>query len=119
MAKREWTLSFPCGHEGCQERSRWSYQTKRDLVESFEQKHYSGGRWRCIRHTKPNEVLSPENPETRAELVVEQKPYGRYFGNFGFVSGPGFKVFASDLPEGAKVIVTATLVLPASPEKEG
>lgn len=119
MAKREWPLSFTCAHEGCRETANYRYSTKRDLMESFELKNYSNGRWRCIRHSKPDEVLSPENMETRAELVVEQKPYGRYFGNFGFVSGPGFKVFASDLPEGAKVIVTATLVLPASPEKEG
>ena len=112
MARREWPLRFVCGHEGCNETANYRYETKRDMMESFELKHYSHGRWKCVRHTRPNEVLSPENMATVAELVVEQKPQGRYFGSAGFVSGPGFKVFAADLPEGSKVVISATLVLP-------
>ena len=76
---------------------------------------YSNGRWRCVRHSQPDEVLSAENPETTCELTVEQKPGGRYFGNFGFVHGPGFKAFAKDFPEGTKIVVTATLIPPSEP----
>jgi len=112
MSRREWPLRFVCGHEGCAETANYRYSTKRDMMESFELKHYSHGRWRCTRHTRPHEVLGIGNRETHAEIIVEQKPHGRYFGHTGFVSGPGFKVFADDLPEGAKVLVTATLVLP-------
>jgi hypothetical protein len=82
------------------------------MLESFELKNYSNGRWFCVRHSKPNEVLSLENRETCAELISEERPYGRYFGNFGFVHGPGFKAFAKDFPAGTKIIVTARLVLP-------
>ena len=114
MARREWPLRFVCSEEGCTESANYRYSTRRDLMESFELKHYSNGRWRCIRHARPNEVLSANNPETQAELTVEQKDYGRFFGNVGFVSGPGFKAFAEDFPAGAKIVVTATLVLPAS-----
>lgn len=112
MSRREWPLMFVCGHEGCTERANYRYQTKRDLMESFELKHYSNGRWRCSRHARPDEVLSADNRETRAELTVEQMPHGRYFGHSGFVSGPGFKAFAADFPAGTKVIVTTMLVLP-------
>lgn len=115
MARREWPLHFTCAHEGCREAANYRYSTKRDLMESFELKNYSNGRWRCIRHSKPNEVLSHDNPETRAELTVDQKEHGRYFESSGFISGPGFRAFAKDFPPGAKVIVTATLVLPDAP----
>ena len=82
------------------------------MAESFEVKNYSGGRWKCVRHSRPDEVLSESNRQTSIELTVEQKPYGRYFGNTGFLSGPGFKAFAADFPAGAKVIVSAVLILP-------
>ncbi len=112
MARREWPLRFVCGHEGCTESANYRYQTRRDLVESFELKNYSDGRWRCIRHSRPNEVLSFENPATSHELTVEQTQHGRYFGSSGFIFGPGFKAFAKDFPAGTKVIVTATLIAP-------
>ncbi len=114
MARREWPLRFVCSEEGCTETANYRYQTRRDMMESFELKHYSNGRWRCIRHRSPNELLSDSNMETRAELTVEQTQHGKYFnGHSGFVSGPGFKAFANDFPEGAKIVVTTTLALPA------
>lgn len=112
MSRRNWPLRLPCGHEGCREISNYNYSTKRDLMESFELRNFSNGRWRCIRHQKPDEVLSAANPTTKAELIVEQKGDHRYFGHSGFAHGPGFKAFAGDLPPGAKLIITAQLVLP-------
>lgn len=118
MARREWPLRFVCAHGGCTETANYRYSTKRDMMESFEIKNYSNGRWRCIRHARPEEVLSAANRETRAELIVEQKPHGRFFGHSGFVSGPGFKAFAKDFPAGSKIIVSTVVVLPepAPPE---
>lgn len=118
MSRREWPLILPCGHPGCTERSNYRYQTKRDLMESFELKHFSNGRWRCVRHSQPDAVLSASNPSTRAELLLEERPHGRLFGNWGFVHGPGFKAFAEDFPAGTKIIVTAELVLPTPPALE-
>jgi len=46
-------------------------------------------------------------------LLNEQKEHGRYFGNFGFVSGPGFKAYAKDFPPGARLIITARIELPS------
>lgn len=116
MSRREWTFTGTCGHEGCAERFTYRYPTRRDLVGSFEVKNYSDGRWRCTRHTRPDEVLSASNPTTTHELVLEQRPHGKFFGNFGFVSGPGFKAFASDFPPGTKIIVTTQVVLPGGSE---
>lgn len=112
MSRREWTFTGKCGHEGCEERFTYRYPTRRDLVSSYEVKNFSDGRWRCVRHTRPNEVLSVTNRKTVTELVNEQRPHGRYFGSQGALFGPGFKVFASDLPEGARLIVTAEIILP-------
>ncbi|MGV1682881.1 hypothetical protein [Sphingopyxis sp. NJF-3] len=115
MARREWSLQFPCAHGGCTERAHWRYQTRRDLMESFELKNYSNGRWRCIRHSNPEQVLSPSNLATRAEVTSELKYGKHFFGSFGLVSGLGFKAFADDFPAGTKLIVTAEIVLPTHP----
>jgi len=112
MSRREWTFTGVCGHAGCAERFTYRYPTRRDLVSSFEVKNYSDGRWRCVRHTRPDEVLSATNRETVAELVVEQRPHGKYFGSQGATFGPGFKAFADDFPVGTKIIVTTQVVLP-------
>lgn len=112
MARREYPLRFVCAQEGCSESANYRYSTRRDLMGSFELKNYSNGRWRCTRHAKPSEVLSQGNPTTRAELTVDQKPYGRFFGNWGFISGPGFKAFAEDFPPGTKLIVTTEIQFP-------
>ena len=109
---REWTLRFVCGHQGCNESANYRYQTKRDMMESFEMKNYSNGRWLCIRHSKPNEVLSGENLKTRSEVVSEIKCGKLFFGHFGTITGQGFKAFADDFPEGTRLVVTAEIILP-------
>lgn len=119
MARREWSFMGTCGHEGCNERFTYRYQTRRDLVNSFEVKNYSNGRWRCVRHTRPDEVLSLTNLKTVAEVVSERKHGHLYFGNFGFVHGLGFKAFANDFPEGTRLIVTAEIVLPNATQDLG
>lgn len=112
MAKREWPLRFTCAHPDCRETTMFRYDTRRDLEASYELRHYGGNRWKCLRHSNPDRVLSSGNPETRAEIVIEQKEYGKYFGSSGFVSGPGFLVYAEDFPVGTKLIVTARIELP-------
>ncbi len=36
-------------------------------------------------------------------------------GKFGFVHGDGYKAYASDFPEGTKLIVRAEIILPCKP----
>lgn len=115
MNKRDWPLRYTCAHPLCIEHVTYRYETQRDLLSSFELKHYGKNGWLCLRHTSPDHVLSADNTETHFEAVSEERPYGRYFGSSGFVSGPGFKVWAKDLPVGAKLIVTARIELPLAP----
>jgi hypothetical protein len=41
-----------------------------------------------------------------------QEEYGRFWNHQGFLSGPGFKVWAKDFPAGSRLIVTARVELP-------
>lgn len=112
MARRDWPLRVTCGHPGCTESNTYRYETQRDLASSFERKNYYPDKWRCTRHSRPDEVLSARNPSTEAVLVVDEYEYGRYFGHFGLVTGPGFKAFACDFPPGTRLIVTARIEIP-------
>lgn len=114
MAKREWSLRFACPHPECKETITYRYSTLRDRSSSFEARHYGANGWKCTRHADPDRVLSATNPETRFEVVSDQRDHGRYFGHNGLVTGPGFLVYASDLPAGTKLIVTARIELPAA-----
>ena len=111
--KREYLLQFRCAHEGCAERTTYRYDTLRDRKDSYEARHYEKDGWRCIRHSKPNDVLSESNQETHFEVVSREEPHGRFFGHSGFVHGPGFKLFANDFPAGTKLVVTARIELPS------
>lgn len=75
-------------------------------------RRYGDRQWRCVRHSQPDEVLSPQNRTRITEVVSRQAQNGRYFGNWGFLSGLGYKVFADDLPPGTVLRVTAEIILP-------
>lgn len=118
MAKREWPLRFECGHEGCRESVTYRYPTMRDRADSYELRNYQGGKWRCIRHSQPNEVLGPDNLEIKTAYTSERREHGIFWGSYGFMHGPGFKAFCADFPAGTKLIVTARIELP-QPATEG
>lgn len=110
--KREWPLSFDCAHPGCREKVRYSYETKRDLQESFELRVYSGGKWKCSRHSNPERVMSPDNLETHFEAISDERPHGKYWGQSGLMIGPGYYAECKDFPAGTKIIITARIELP-------
>lgn len=118
MAKREWPLHFTCTHPGCKETTTFRYSTLRDRSSSFEARHYGAAGWKCTRHTDPNRVLSAENPETRFEVVSDQRTYGRFFGSQGLITGPGFLAYASDLPAGTRLVITARIEIPAPADSQ-
>jgi len=118
MAKREWPLRFTCKHPGCTDSTTFRYDTRRERSESWELRTYGGGNgWACVRHSNPERVLSAENPETRFEVASLQREYGRFFGNQGLVTGPGFLAYAKDFPEGTKLIITARIEFPEAPHE--
>lgn len=41
--------------------------------------------------------------------------YGKFWEHQGLVTGPGFKAWADDFPEGTTLVVTVEAVLPSGP----
>ncbi len=119
MARRPQIMRFKCGHEGCTEFVRYEYSSRDEAIRL--QKSYYPDKWRCTRHTRPNEVLSGANSVLTSEMRVFEEPNGKYWGTdkawCGFIHGPGFKAFAEDFPTGTVIRVTAEIVRPA-PEGE-
>lgn len=129
MGRREYTIRLRCTHEGCTETSFTTATTRREETEI--RSRYAKSPYLCVRHTKPDEVLSTENLE-RTLVVVAQKVEARFVrgidtpgevryldglfwdGRSGFNFGPGFKAYASDFPEGTRLVVTARIELPVT-----
>ncbi len=129
MSRREYTIRFKCAEEGCGE---WYYSvasTRHDEAET--RTWYAKHPWRCTRHTKPDEVLTPDNLERSTVLRagrLRQSPTRRdpdpgYIDGLywlegaatsggGLTSGPGFKAYAKDFPPGTRLIITARIELP-------
>lgn len=115
MAKREYHSRFECPVLGCTETGNYISQTRSEQTDTY--RRYSNGKWRCVRHSRPDEVLDLTNLSRTSEFISEEKFYektsiGYYWGNFGFVSGPGFKAWSKDFPVGTKLRVTAEIILP-------
>lgn len=100
-----------CGHPGCAEYSFYAADTRKEQSAIFDR--LGNGKFRCVRHARPDEVLSAANPKRVTDMASRQEPYGRYWGNSDFVYGLGFKAFAGDFPAGTIIRVTAEIILPA------
>jgi len=119
-----YTESKPCAEPGCMARGFFEYATRREQAEA------SPRPYRCLKHTTPDEWMTPENASRTVTLVATRLPYvdsrtgessflpglfwvaeGRWSGS-GFTFGPGFKADAKEFPEGTRLIVSATVVLP-------
>jgi len=102
--------TFLCGHEGCTERARYEYYDRAEARRQWER--YGNGKYRCVRHSQPDEVLSEANAKLTRDLVNEERNGHLYFGYSGFAHGPGFKAFSADFPAGTVLRVTAEIILP-------
>lgn len=76
MPRREYLGNWPCGEPGCRERARYVYDLKRDYTEAYQR--YAAEPWRCTRHTRPDEVLSANNPIRRVTLTATKVRTGWY-----------------------------------------
>lgn len=122
MGRRETFVHFKCGHLGCSEYANYRCDNRREVADL--QRRYHPDKWRCVRHTKPDEVLSESNLVKTAEFQVFELPNGRYWGDAekvgsGFVYGPGFKAYADDFPPGTRLRVTAEIIRTTLKETEG
>lgn len=123
MARRGATHREKCAHEGCEERSCYEFDSQREYSDFLKHKHAP---WRCVRHTNPEEVLSDSNTTATQVLIASRVPSRAHAGfldglfwcaegkpaSSGFLYGPGFKAYASDFPEGAKLTITARIEFP-------
>lgn len=121
MARRYYPVRFQCAAKGCPERANYEAETRADEKRLYETQQRTP--WTCTRHTRPDEVVTADARDktiTLTSLPSEDYPNSknRYWTGedgrrqSGFVYGPGFKAYASDFPEGARLTITATLELP-------
>lgn len=120
--------SFRCGHQGCTESVLYGY-SNRESAKRLDAS-YGNGRARCVRHTKPDEVLTLDNRKrsitrtlvlhtiggTSSSLWPSRehgppKPLGNFWkssetdsGN-GFAYGDGWKAWGRDFPAGTRIVV--------------
>lgn len=113
-----------CAQEGCQERSHFSYPTLREQREGHAFRKDLPP-WKCSRHNRPEQVLTPENRE-RTQVCVAEFGKGKYIEDklfwtgdgadgtltSGFTFGPGFKAYAEDFPPGTRLVITARIEIP-------
>jgi hypothetical protein len=117
MSRRPRIGRYQCSHPGCAEVYRYEIMDRAHAL-SVDRTH-GGGQYKCIRHSRPDEVLSADNMKRSVDWTNDQKEHGRYWASAsGFVSGPGFKVFSEDWPAGTILRVTAEIITPI-PEQEG
>lgn len=120
------TASFGCGEAGCAETGHFSYSRRDGYAELYDR--HGAGRWRCIRHYRPDDVLSPARPAREVAFVLG--PVGDAPGLYwvpenstrmasAFASGPGWKAFASDFPAGTRIVCRVEAVPPAKMSDPG
>lgn len=116
MSRRPSIVRFKCGHPGCEEFARYEADNRQHAIEL--DKRYGYGKYRCVRHSQPDSVLSADNVKIVDELISIEEPHGLYWGKekagSGFAHGPGFKAFAEDFPAGTILRVTAEIILPSA-----
>lgn len=122
MAARRHPLTVNCAHDGCEKQSRWTYSSYKEMVNSFEFRHYAKGKnWFCVRHNPRHTVLTPDfvvshwisEPSNTSDGCAATD---RFFGSSGLIYGPGFYADAKDFPVGTRIKVTAEVILPETHE---
>lgn len=112
MSRRPYLSRFVCGADGCMDFVNYEANTRADQARLYQA--YGQGRYRCSRHSRPDEVLSAERPIIVHEQVSYEESYGRFWRHCrsGFTYGPGFRAFAKDFPPGTCLRITAEVILP-------
>lgn len=116
MTRRGYTRTRRCAEEGCREVSFINYEYKRDYADAVR-REAGQSPWKCLKHDKPDVVMSPRNRERTGVLLCEQRDYGRYWqeegrSGTGYVYGAGFRAWAEDFPPGTELIITVQAILP-------
>lgn len=109
--KRPWTLTVKCTEPGCAEVARYNYDTKRDMVDSFERRH--SATYKCVLHSNPGRNLSMERKFVEwVSPPSRQESFGRFWGNSGVFIHGAFYAKAEDFPVGTKIRITCEALPP-------
>jgi hypothetical protein len=129
MARREYPVRFNCAEGRCRESVTYRCETRAE--ENEARMRHRDKPWKCVRHDRPDHHLRPGNESVSQVMVasrIRTKPWrgepGRYVEGLywlpedgehgsGVAHGPGFNAYASDFPEGTRLIVTARVEVPA------
>lgn len=111
MARRRYTVRVRCAHPDCTEYAHFEASTRAEEATIY--RDHGPGKWRCTRHHRADELLTPSSRKRTTEMALREEPHGKYWGSSGFVFGPGFKAFGKDFPTGTVLRVTAEVILPA------
>lgn len=131
MSRRERTHTTRCTEDGCKEYTLHGYTTEREYREIIQRQQAKP--WKCSRHENPTRNLRPGNETTEQVLVATRvavspvpgfpneperwlpglywRPEDGRTGS-GFTHGPGFNAYASDFPEGTRLVVTTRIEMP-------
>ena len=102
------TSHVQCHYPGCAKTGFFEYITRREQSQGFAQRQ----KWLCNRHAYIDTLLTAQNL-IRTHVVESKEENGhRYWGNSGYVYGPGFNAYADDFPAGTKLTVIAKIELP-------
>lgn len=93
------TVTIRCAEPGCREFSLREYANQRDYRDARAREY------RCFRHAKPDELLTPDSQERVVSLVIEERNGRNYIGRSGIASGPGFRIIADDWPVGTQFVL--------------
>ena len=115
MARREYTLTRRCAHEGCRESIFYIYSTKADYSEAANRYHNKN--WWCSRHNPNRDNVTQKTGTRTVEKTITAVPSdipvlkGKNFWDTGsgFAFGDHWNAYAEDFPAGAQIIVTTTV----------
>lgn len=114
------TARARCTHPGCHETAFWEFDTRKDAAKHHPRRQ----NWKCTRHTHPEEVLSSDNLTRTVTLTSTPSdskfldPAKDRFWHDGqrlasaFSHSAAHKAYATDFPEGTKLVITAQIILP-------
>lgn len=111
MGRRGQRANAQCTYPGCREWGYFEYDTMRAYADDHDRR----AKWRCVRHTAPDEVLSLATPERSARLVCVESQGSRFWQQdggrigSGFRYGPGFQAHAEDFAPGTVLVITARI----------
>jgi|WetSurMetagenome_2_1015567.scaffolds.fasta_scaffold37727_9 hypothetical protein len=118
---KKYSYMSQCGHPGCREAKVYKFNTIREQKEWGE--GFGGLEWRCDRHHRMLDALSPAKRKVIIEGVVRTVEDSGYivrhhekvfdFGDsqISTVHGQGFTIYADDFPDGAILKLTAEISL--------